>query len=176
MPKVERPEDSDPNEPAVPHQRVGAYGVLLRDSKRTRQILMTRIAQKDYGAGLWTLPGGGLDHGEDPADGVVREFHEETSLRVLPGGVRFVHSAHFLGRNRAGVLEDFHGLGVVYDVIAVPGEDLDALQILEEDSSTDLVEWLNIADLYDPRADELDRGYSGVAGAAIRTVYAQIFS
>lgn len=176
MPRLDRPEDADPSEPTVPRQRVGAYGVLLRVRERIQQILMTRIAQKDYGAGLWTLPGGGIDHGEDPADGVVREFHEETSLRVLPGNVRFVHSAHFLGRNRAGVLEDFHGLGVVYDVIAVPGEDLDALQILEEDSSTDLVEWLDVADIYDPRADELDRGYSGVAAAAIRTVYAEVFS
>lgn len=176
MPKLEHPEDADPDELTVPRQRVGAYGVLLRDRQGTQQVLMTRIAQKDYGAGLWTLPGGGIDHGEDPTDGVVREFHEETSLRVLPGNVRFVHSAHFLGRNRAGVLEDFHGLGVVYDVIAVPGEDLDALQILEEDSSTDLVEWLNVADIYDPRADELDRGYSGVAAAAIRTVYAEVFS
>ncbi|PRZ30194.1 ADP-ribose pyrophosphatase YjhB (NUDIX family) [Antricoccus suffuscus] len=175
MPRLERLEDADPDEPAVPHQRVGAYGVLLRYSTDAPQILMTRIAQKDYGAGLWTLPGGGIDHGEDPADGVVREFHEETSLRVQPGDVRFVHSAHFLGRNRAGVLEDFHGLGVVYDVSAARGQDLDDLQILEVDSSTDLVEWLNLADIFDPEADELDRGYSGVAAAAIRDVYAEVF-
>ena len=136
-------------------------------------MLMTRIAQKDYGAGLWTLPGGGVDHGEDPGDGVVREFREETSLSVLPSTVRLIHSAHFLGRNRAGVLEDFHGLGVVYDVQVVAGQDLNALEILEEDSSTDLVEWLNLADIYDVVSDHFDREYSGVAAAAIRNVLAR---
>ena len=30
--------------------------------------------------GAWTLPGGGLDFGEDPADGVLRELEEETGL------------------------------------------------------------------------------------------------
>ena len=175
MPHLELPADANPDEPVVPHQRVGAYGVLLRQRDVGWQILMTRIAQKDYGAGLWTLPGGGIDHGEDPIDGVVREFHEETSLHVLPGEVRFVHSAHFYGRNRAGVLEDFHGLGVVYDVTAVPGEDLDGLRVLERDSSTDLVQWLNVAEAYDPRDERFDRGYSGVAEAALRTVYAEVF-
>ena len=32
--------------------------------------------------GHWTLPGGGIDFGEDPEDAVVREFIEETGLTV----------------------------------------------------------------------------------------------
>ena len=43
---------------------------------------------------LWTLPGGGLDHGEDPRDAVVREVHEETGLDVQVGETARVYSAH----------------------------------------------------------------------------------
>lgn len=30
----------------------------------------------------WDLPGGQLDHGEDPTDGIVREIGEETGLQI----------------------------------------------------------------------------------------------
>jgi len=59
--------------------RVAAYGLLLRDEK----MLLCRLSQKvGINPGRWTLPGGGLDFGEDPQDAVVREFKEETGLFV----------------------------------------------------------------------------------------------
>lgn len=167
MPYLAEP---DAAEEAVPKQRVGAYGVLLRGSGHESQMLLTRISPKDYGAGMWTLPGGGLDHGEDPEDGVVREFYEETSLAVRPLGVRFVYSAHFIGRNRAGRLEDFHGLSIVYDVEPQPGADLDALQVMEQDSSTDLVEWLTVAALHDGPSGSFDRPFVSMAQKAVTDV------
>lgn len=33
--------------------------------------------------GLWDLPGGGLEHNEDPAKGLKREILEETGLEVV---------------------------------------------------------------------------------------------
>jgi 8-oxo-dGTP pyrophosphatase MutT (NUDIX family) len=49
--------------------------VVVHDKK----ILLT----KDWlGAGDWTLPGGGLRQGEDPAEGAVRELMEETGIKV----------------------------------------------------------------------------------------------
>ncbi|MDQ5885852.1 MAG: 8-oxo-dGTP diphosphatase [Patescibacteria group bacterium] len=33
--------------------------------------------------GLWDLPGGGLEHNEDPIAGLKREIHEETGLEVV---------------------------------------------------------------------------------------------
>lgn len=32
--------------------------------------------------GKWELPGGGLDHGESPRDGIIREIKEEMGLEV----------------------------------------------------------------------------------------------
>ncbi|HLV33787.1 MAG TPA: NUDIX domain-containing protein [Spirillospora sp.] len=34
--------------------------------------------------GLWSLPGGVIEPGEEPAEAVIREVYEETGLHVLP--------------------------------------------------------------------------------------------
>jgi len=47
---------------------------LILDSTRTKFLL----AQEDNGK--WELPGGGLDWGEKPADGLIREIQEEMGL------------------------------------------------------------------------------------------------
>ena len=60
----------------TPTLRVGAYAVCLRDGA----VLLARWIGAD--PPRWTLPGGGLDHGEDPRDGAVREVEEETGYRV----------------------------------------------------------------------------------------------
>ncbi|GAB3295878.1 NUDIX domain-containing protein [Epidermidibacterium keratini] len=158
---MSEPSSSSEVTPVI-RQRVGAYGVLTREYAGARQLLLTRISPWDYGAGMWTLPGGGIDHGEHPDDGVRREFEEETSLRVHPVRPAVVTSLHVTDYNRAGVLEDFQGIGIVYFVEAEPGQDLDDLQILEQDSSTDAVEWINIDAL-----GKTDRVLTNVAKAAL---------
>jgi ADP-ribose pyrophosphatase YjhB (NUDIX family) len=37
------------------------------------------------GRGLWSVPGGRVEPGEDDAAALVREMHEETGLHVVPG-------------------------------------------------------------------------------------------
>lgn len=152
---------SDPSsEIPVPRQRIGAYAMLTREDRAGIELLLTRIAPTDYGAGMWTLPGGGIDHGEHPDDAVVREVHEETSLRVRIVDLATVANLHVIGRSRAGVLEDFQGVGIIYRVDALEGVDIDHLEVLEEDSSTDLVEWVML--------DALDgRILTNVARAAL---------
>ncbi|MFV0533513.1 MAG: NUDIX hydrolase [Cumulibacter sp.] len=130
------------NDTPVVRQRIGAYGVLTREINGRRELLLTRISPTDYGAGMWTLPGGGIDHGEHPDDAVVREVYEETSLSVRVRSVVTVTSLHVIGKNRAGVLEDFQGVGIIYLVDADSDADLDSLRVVEENSSTDLVEWV----------------------------------
>ncbi|WP_132745722.1 NUDIX hydrolase [Scopulibacillus darangshiensis] len=48
---------------------------------------MERILCKkiNYGSGNWTLPGGHLEHGESPIDGVKREVMEEAGYIVDVG-------------------------------------------------------------------------------------------
>ena len=64
--------------------RVAAYAVVERRGK----LLLTHWRRGHLHG--WTLPGGGLEPGEDPRDAVVREVFEETGLeaRVTSGLVR----------------------------------------------------------------------------------------
>lgn len=60
-------------------------GALVVDG-RSRLLLVRRA--RDPFAGMWDVPGGFLEEGEAPLDGLRRELHEETGLDVEPG--RFV--------------------------------------------------------------------------------------
>jgi 8-oxo-dGTP diphosphatase len=54
-------------------------GVLERDGK----VLLSKRAIEPR-RGYWDLPGGFLEEGEEPLDGLAREFREETGLAVRP--------------------------------------------------------------------------------------------
>lgn len=100
--------------------RVSAYALCL-DAGR---VLLCRIAPGPWTAvGQWTLPGGGLDFGEDPRAGALRELREETGLEgeiealadVLSWSQRWRHPVD-------GVDEDFHAVQIVYRVRITGGE------------------------------------------------------
>ena len=96
-------------------QRVGAYAVILRGEGERTSILLSRLAESVTSDQLWTLPGGGLDHGEDPRDAVVREVYEETGLPVTVGETARVYSVHQARAWRFGRRVDAHSLRIVYD-------------------------------------------------------------
>src|SRR5207247_1546798 len=50
-------------------------------------LLTRRAASLKRHAAQWALPGGRLDAGETPADGALRELHEEVGLSVAPSAV-----------------------------------------------------------------------------------------
>jgi ADP-ribose pyrophosphatase YjhB (NUDIX family) len=54
-------------------------GVLERDGK----VLLSKRAIEPR-RGYWDLPGGFLEEGEEPVEGLAREFREETGLAVRP--------------------------------------------------------------------------------------------
>ena len=62
------------------HSVPGVHALVERDGK----VLLGRRAF-DPGAGLWGLPGGFLEEGEHPLDGLRRELLEETGLEIEPG-------------------------------------------------------------------------------------------
>ena len=124
-------------------QRVGAYAVILRDDL----ILLSRLASHISADELWTLPGGGLDHGEDPRDAVLREIREETGLEASVGETARVYSAHAPAAWRDGRRVDAHALRIVYDGWVAP--DAPEPRVVEVGGSTVEAAWHPVAEVLD---------------------------
>jgi len=63
--------------------RVGASVIVwgMSDYGVTGKILIGK-RKGSHGAGLWSLPGGKMEHGEEPAKAAARELLEETGLQT----------------------------------------------------------------------------------------------
>lgn len=124
-------------------QRVAAYAVIVRGDL----ILLSRLAPRVSRQEAWTLPGGGLDHGEDPRDAVVREVHEETGLDVTIGETARTYSLHLPDTWRRGRRVDAHSLRIVYDGW-VPADSPEP-HVVEVDGSTVEAAWQPLAGVLD---------------------------
>ncbi|WP_183099856.1 NUDIX domain-containing protein [Nocardioides pelophilus] len=136
-------------------QRVAAYAYV----ERAGALLLTRNSLRGPHPGVWTLPGGGVDHGESPRDTVVRELHEECGLEGVVGELLTVDDHHFTGTAPSGRSEDFHAIRIVYRA-TVP-EDVEP-RVVEVDGTTDAVAWVPLADV---AADETR--FSSLVRAAV---------
>ena len=141
--------------PRVP--RVGAYAVCVDEASR---LLLCRVAPGHWVGreGWWMLPGGGLEHGEDPRDGVLRELTEETGLTGEVEGLLEVDSHHVVHTSFAGEHEDLHTIRVLYRCRITGGELSN-----EVAGSTDTCRWFARSELPPDRLVE-------VAALAVRLV------
>lgn len=112
--------------------RIAAYGVIIRGS----DILLAHW--NDRGRSGWTLPGGGIDPGEDPADAAVREIHEETGYTAELDRLLGVHSYVVPAEQRLtpGLVSPLHALRIIYTAHVTGGELTN-----EVDGSTDCAAW-----------------------------------
>lgn len=74
----------DASAPYTPGDGIGFAGIALQALDTGRVLLLQRSLAdpEDPNAGLWEFPGGGLDDGEDPKAGALREFSEEVGVPV----------------------------------------------------------------------------------------------
>lgn len=125
--------------------RVAAYGICVRDD----EVLLARFVGGDRPR--WTLPGGGMDHGEDPYRTVLRELTEETGYTGEVRELLGIHSWHDIRPSRNGLPDgmsrDYQGLRIIYSVQITGGE-----LTHEQDGSTDRAEWFPL-----DRVPELER-------------------
>lgn len=126
-------------------QRVAAYAVILRDDADGGSILLSRLSEAVTRDELWTLPGGGVDHGEDPRDAVVREIAEETGLSAEVGETAHVFSHHQPRARRGGRMVDAHAVRIVYE--GRVARDAPDPHTVEVGGSTAEAAWVRLADV-----------------------------
>jgi ADP-ribose pyrophosphatase YjhB (NUDIX family) len=110
---------SEPEEAGL-EQRVAAYGLLVDDGR----VLLVRAGDDTDVPGRSFLPGGGVEHGEDPDDTVRREFLEETGLVVTVGQVVGVWSEMIEAETRSvdGHSVEVHSVCIVFEIESWTGE------------------------------------------------------
>lgn len=129
--------------------RVAAYGVCVAEGR----VLLARLVPLDGAEPRWTMPGGGLEHGEDPLDAVVREVEEETGYRVSVERLLGIDSFRRRFPLASGAEEDFHAIRAVYAVRVTGG----ALRN-ETGGTTDRAAWFDLDEVRGlDRVDLVDR-------------------
>ncbi|MGO2518707.1 MAG: NUDIX hydrolase [Microbacterium sp.] len=118
--------------------RVAAYAVVTDDDGK---ILLARWTEGRRVA--WTMPGGGLEAGEDPEDAVRREVREETGYTVHVEELLGIHSRVIpAGRRVKKADAPLHTLRIVYRAKISGGK-----LRFEENGSTDMAGWFSLPEV-----------------------------
>lgn len=138
--------------------RVAAYAIIVDDDNR---VLLAHWNEGRRAA--WTLPGGGLDPGEDPEKAVRREVREETGYRVVVQELLGIHSRVIpAGRRVTEATDPLHTLRILYRARITGGKLRN-----ETDGSTDRADWFALAgvrSLQRVKLVDIGLGMAGVGG------------
>ena len=115
--------------------RVGCYLV----STNNDHILLAHVAPGYGPANKWTLPGGGVEWGEDPSDALRREVFEETGFEL--DGFRYIGvDSRVLAKGNRN--EELHWIRLFFTA-DLHGEP----RVIEIDGSVDDARWTPLADI-----------------------------
>jgi 8-oxo-dGTP diphosphatase len=118
-------------------QRIAAYGLCRDEAGR---LLLARASPAITLQGRWFLPGGGVQHGENPTDSLSREIEEESGLTVSVGPLLDVLSD--VRTIPDGI--SLHTVRLVYRV-----ESWEGTLRPETDGTTDAVGWFTLEEVRD---------------------------
>ena len=128
--------------------RVAAYGVIIRDG----EVLLAHWSEG--GRGGWTLPGGGIELGEHPADAAIREIREETGYEASLDRLLGIDSLVIPPERRMqDSNEPLQALRIIYAATVTAGDLTNEL-----DGSTDEARWFALDALPTDRVTLVDAG------------------
>ena len=112
----------------------------------------------------WTLPGGGLEPGEDPRDAVVREVYEDTCLEARVGKLIGVDSRVMVREEvPEGTDPELHTIRIIYRASAKDGP-----LRHEVGGSSDEARWVPIREIRSLRTRSLVQASLRMAGIDTR--------
>ena len=117
----------DPGEILEPHLHVVA--AILWHRHECRRMLIGRRRRGTHLADYWELPGGKLEAGETPWQGLQRELHEEVGIRVSDGRPFLKVYHRYPDRNillDTWTIDDYRG-----EVTALEGQPLAWVEVAE---------------------------------------------
>lgn len=98
--------------------RLAAYAVCIEDAR----VLLAHWVSPG-GRDNWTLPGGGVEHAEDPLDAVIREVAEETGCDAVVERLLGVDSRVIpVAERRVPGPIPHHNVGIFYRVRITGGQ------------------------------------------------------
>jgi 8-oxo-dGTP diphosphatase len=117
-------------------------GALCVDNGR---VLLARRAHPPF-QGFWDIPGGFLDEGEDPLDGLRRELREETGLEVEPQRFLGIWMDRYGGDSTAEATLNLYWIALVVGGEAAPADDVSELRWFGRDElpATDELAFENV--------------------------------
>lgn len=118
-------------------KHVGVYASIIKDGK----ILLIKKARGPY-TGKLDLPGGSLEFGENPEEGLRREIKEETNLVAdnIELANFFTHLVRFIDDNEE---KEMYHIGAIYDVGVADGD----LKTSSDGEDSEGADWYEIAGL-----------------------------
>ena len=90
---------------------VGAYGIMIKDNK----IALVWKARGGY-KGKLDLPGGGIEHTEQPFETLKREIREEAGIGITNYKLLDVVATNIKWEMEPDLWEDLHHIGILYTV------------------------------------------------------------
>jgi ADP-ribose pyrophosphatase YjhB (NUDIX family) len=91
------------------------------------RVLLARRAAEPF-QGRWDIPGGFLEEGEDPVDGLRRELKEETGLDVEPQRFLGVWMDRYGGDSTAEATLNLYWIARIVDGDPEPADDVSELR------------------------------------------------
>lgn len=127
--------------PLVMDTRPAAYALIIEDGR----ILLSHWvgSPANNASGGWTLPGGGMDPGEQPEQSAIREVFEETGYRVEVDRLLGVHTMYYSPEaGPEAPVRPFCAFRTIYTARVTSGT-----LTYEVGGSTDRAAWVPLAEL-----------------------------